>query len=142
MIKAQLIRKSQSEHQTLGSLFFFKEDEYIFSCQTLELPWNNNQKNISCIPKGKYKVSKHHSPKFKECFKIENVENRTDILIHPANFVSQLKGCIAVGSSHSHLNNDKLWDTKNSNEALSQMRKYIPNEFELEILDLSDLINN
>lgn len=70
--------------------------EYL--CDTLERPWLNNQHNISCIPEGEYKVQRHLSAKRnEECILIPYVEGRTDIEIHEANVVSQLRGCIGVG---------------------------------------------
>ena len=45
-------------------------------CFTIELPWFNNEKRVSCVPEG--------------------VPNRELILIHPANDAqSELRGCIA-----------------------------------------------
>ncbi len=40
------------DEQTIGSLMM---DGEIF-CYTLELPWRENRKNISCIPIGDYEV--------------------------------------------------------------------------------------
>lgn len=38
--------------------------------KTLELPFLDNQQNISCIPNGEYVMVKHKSPKFGNCFKV------------------------------------------------------------------------
>jgi len=65
-------------------------------CFTIELPWRNNQKRISCIPEGSYKVEKRFSEKFGNHLELKNVINRSLILIHPANnALKELKGCIA-----------------------------------------------
>lgn len=64
---------------------------------TLELPWHDNQTNISCIPEGTYKVQIHNSPRFGNCLKVLNVPNRTDILIHSGNTDKDTKGCILIG---------------------------------------------
>lgn len=65
-------------------------------CKTIELPWRNNQKRISCIPEGKYKIRKRFSIKFKWHLELTNVKNRSLILIHPANnALKELNGCIA-----------------------------------------------
>ena len=65
-------------------------------CKTIELPWRNNQKRISCIPEGKYKIRKRFSAKFKWHLELTNVKNRSFILIHPANnALKELNGCIA-----------------------------------------------
>ena len=65
-------------------------------CKTIELPWRNNQKRISCIPEGKYKIRKRFSAKFKWHLELTNVKNRSFILFHPANnALKELNGCIA-----------------------------------------------
>ena len=65
-------------------------------CKTLELPWNENQRRISCIPEGIYKVRKRFSSKFKWHLEVINVKNRELILFHPANdALKELNGCIA-----------------------------------------------
>ena len=77
---------------TNGTLSF--NDKEI--CKTIELPWKENQRRISCIPEGIYKVRKRFSPKFKWHLEVMNVKNRDLILFHPANnALKELKGCIA-----------------------------------------------
>jgi hypothetical protein len=44
-----------------------------FQCFTLELPWLENQRSISCVPKGKYKAFKRQSPKNGLVIEFENV---------------------------------------------------------------------
>lgn len=65
-------------------------------CYTIELPWLENQKRISCIPEGEYIFKKRFSPKFKWHLHLMNVPGRHLILIHPANDAKkELFGCIA-----------------------------------------------
>ena len=65
-------------------------------CNTIELPWKNNETKVSCIPEGKYLLQKRYSCKFKWHLEIRNVTNRTTILFHPANnALKELTGCIA-----------------------------------------------
>lgn len=65
-------------------------------CNTIELPWKNNQHQISCIPEGKYELIKRYSDHFGWHFEVMKVPNRDLILIHPANdALKELKGCIA-----------------------------------------------
>lgn len=67
-----------------------------FVCFTLELPWKENQNNISCIPEGKYELRPRYSKKFKRHLKVMDVFGRSLILIHPANnALEELEGCIA-----------------------------------------------
>ena len=63
---------------------------------TIELPWRENKKRISCIPEGTYILRKRYSEKFKWHFVLLDVPNRSGILIHPANDAQkELQGCIA-----------------------------------------------
>ena len=65
-------------------------------CNTIELPWKNNERKVSCIPEGKYLLQKRYSKKFKWHIEIVNVSNRNSILFHPANnAIKELNGCIA-----------------------------------------------
>ena len=67
-----------------------------FICYTIELPWKDNQAGVSCIPEGKYFISKRYSAKFKWHLEVKDVENRNYILFHPANYaLTELHGCIA-----------------------------------------------
>lgn len=65
-------------------------------CSSIELPWKNNQSQISCIPEGQYKLIKRYSPRFTWHLQLMDVPGRHLILIHPANdAVKELMGCIA-----------------------------------------------
>lgn len=65
-------------------------------CNSIELPWKNNQQRISCIPEGKYELVKRYSLRFKWHLQLKDVKGRDLILIHPANDAfRELKGCIA-----------------------------------------------
>lgn len=88
-----------------------------FICFTIELPWLGNQRNISCIPEGRYELRKRFVQKHGAHLLVVDVPNRSWILIHPANDAkAQLKGCIApvaqlIGpgkGNQSRLANEKL----------------------------------
>ena len=65
-------------------------------CNTIELPWKNNERRVSCVPEGKYFLEKRYSTKFKWHIEVKNVANRSSILFHPANnAMLELNGCIA-----------------------------------------------
>ena len=59
---------------------------------TLEEPWKNNLRTISCIPAGVYECVHHNGRKFKDVWKLTNVENRTAILIHSGNTTDDIEG--------------------------------------------------
>ena len=86
-------------------------------CNTIELPWLQNQRNVSCIPEGRYELRKRFIKKFGLHLLVVDVPDRSWILIHPANDAkTQLKGCIATVTqltgpgkgSESRLANEKL----------------------------------
>jgi len=65
-------------------------------CNTIELPWKNNEMKVSCIPEGKYFIRKRYSRKFRWHLEVIDVKNRNLILVHPANnALKELNGCIA-----------------------------------------------
>lgn len=65
-------------------------------CSTIELPWNDNKAQVSCIPEGKYELKRRYTPRFGKHFILVNVPKRSFILLHAANNASrEMKGCIA-----------------------------------------------
>jgi len=67
-----------------------------FVCSTIELPWKDNQKRVSCIPEGEYFIEKRYSRKYQWHLEVKQVPQRSHILFHPANDASkELQGCIA-----------------------------------------------
>jgi len=90
-----LVRYYSDTVLTLGH--FFSGQTYV--CDTLELPWVGNTPFESCIPEGTYSIKYRKSALFHihDCYEVQNVPGRTAILIHAANTVDQLQGCIAVG---------------------------------------------
>jgi hypothetical protein len=85
-------KKFHSEDGVLGTLFV----DGVEICSTLELPWRDNQDNISCIPNGFYDLKKITSPHFGTVYEIVDVKDRDDILIHSGNNVEDTLGCILV----------------------------------------------
>jgi hypothetical protein len=86
-------------------------------CNTIELPWLQNQRNVSCVPEGRYELRKRFIKKFGLHLLVVDVPDRSWILIHPANDAkTQLKGCIAPVTqltgpgkgNESRLANEKL----------------------------------
>lgn len=65
-------------------------------CFSIELPWLNNARKISCIPEGRYALHHRFTEKRKHHLEVMDVPGRTSILIHPANNAQKdLLGCIA-----------------------------------------------
>ena len=71
-------------------------------CYTIELPWLENQKRVSCVPEGEYLLQKRYSKKYGWHLHLVNVPGRDLILIHPANDAKkELLGCIAPVTNHT-----------------------------------------
>ncbi|WP_052444349.1 DUF5675 family protein [Flammeovirga sp. OC4] len=109
-MKATLIRNTYSKFQTLGNLTIVNDDdEVLFKCNTLELPWKENKNRISCIPEGKYNaVFRSIGNYANRSFHIqteegEEVPGRTSILIHSGNFFTDTRGCILVGKNYADI---------------------------------------
>ena len=121
-----LIRTHHSDTQTIGKLFVKDENEKVlFECFTLELPWKNNLKQKSCIPPGYYKVRPRVSAKYGRHLHILDVPHRDFILIHEANFVHQLLGCIAVGQTLADINKDGNPDVTSSKLTKERLMQFM-----------------
>ncbi len=91
-----MLERAYFKEGTNGTLFC----SHKFLCHTIELPWMDNKRNISCIPEGIYEVVPRFSPKHQHHLMLKGVEKRNLILIHPANeALKELEGCIAPVSS-------------------------------------------
>src|SRR5215213_7822009 len=65
-------------------------------CHSIELPWLDNMRRVSCIPEGRYELRTRFTEKRQHHLIVMDVPGRDRILIHPANdAVKDLLGCIA-----------------------------------------------
>lgn len=123
---------------TKGTICLFEGDDLLWTCKSLELRYLNNEKDISCIPEGTYNVIKYTSGTKGRCFRILNVPERSDILIHKGNFVSgkkiDSKGCILVGRHFTDINADGFIDIAESTLTLDRLLALLPMAFKLYII--------
>ena len=76
-----------------------------------EPPWRDNAKNRSCIPPGQYLVRPHVSPRFGRCLQVEDVPDRTHVLVHAGNlggdpelgYRTHTLGCLLPGTRRGRL---------------------------------------
>ena len=132
--------------ETLGSWYINGE----MICKTMELPWKENQNNISCIPEDTYLVTKEppipkddpNTPEDESLgrkarsywhFRLHNVPKRKGILVHLITYVSGLLGCIGVGMKFADFNKDGVPDIENSSKALELLVSLLPDTFYLTI---------
>jgi hypothetical protein len=73
---------------------------------TLEDAWRDNERRISCIPVGRYKVLPRRSPKFGQTWQVMNVPERDHILFHAGNTHKDTHGCILLGMQFGKVGND------------------------------------
>lgn len=100
---------------------------------TLEPPWKNNQRDVSCIPPGTYKCRKSFSNKFqRQLFELIDVPDREVIKIHIGNSISNTLGCILLGMSYSLSD----YAIVNSKLAFDSFMSIMPNEFTITINDI------
>jgi hypothetical protein len=122
--------KSSATQGTLGIVYIDGNE----CCQSLELPWNNNLPNCSCIPTGKYICKLINSPSKGQCFEITNVRDRDHILIHSGNYLRSSLGCVLLGSTSGEENNQFV--VYNSRNAVKRFMEILGecDIFELEII--------
>jgi hypothetical protein len=96
-INLLLIRDTFTDESTIGELFLNGER----MCDTLELPYRDNQRSISCIPAGEYKVrlryARESATRDYLHLLVQDVKDRSYILFHRGNSAKDTRGCILVG---------------------------------------------
>jgi hypothetical protein len=96
-INLLILRDTFSDESTIGELFVNGER----FCDTLELPYRDNQRSISCIPVGEYKVrlrvARESATRDYLHLLVKDVKDRSHILFHRGNTAKDTRGCILVG---------------------------------------------
>lgn len=133
-MKVVLNRLLDTGKETLGSLTIYDELKVCYECKTLELSWKDNKRNVSCVPRGEYEVSTRFSERHGEHFILKDVYDRDFILIHSANFYTQLRGCVAVGKSYADINGDNELDVTSSRDTLDDLLNILPSSFLITII--------
>ena len=100
------------------------DDEHV--CYTLELPWRDNQRNISCIPEDVYLIVWKKSPSKGWRLHIMNVPERDHCMFHIGNWIRNIRGCVLPGLEF------KLYDKRgdmmatSSAKAIKKLESLIP----------------
>lgn len=106
-MKALTLDRKSKEDRTDGSITLPNGKVLI----TLERPWLDNQKNVSCIPEGDYIVRRDRYGRHK-WFTVQDVPNRTHIEFHEGEKPEHSKGCILM--SFEDLKTLKAWTGEDS----------------------------
>lgn len=154
MIYGKVIRQRSTLYGTPGNLVL-----PFFACDTLELPWADNRRGMSCICADIYRGRVWFSPTFKRnVIRFEDKNGRRDVLIHNANFaatvedtdndgkegadldgdgiaeVFQLRGCTAVGNGYGDIqrkDGKMQWGIKSSIPTLQNLINYLEDSEQL-----------
>lgn len=134
MQRFRIQREICNDKITLGRMFDPDQDTP-FRWHTLENPFCDNQRSVSCIPAGSYWCEPYNSPTFGHTWIVLNVPNRSYILFHAGNYVEHTQGCIILGMSRAK-NERAVW---RSRDAVAQFMNYLNtrdvHKFLLEIRD-------
>lgn len=134
------IERNYEEKQTKGSASLFINNQEIYKFKTLELPWLDNQRNISCIPEGEYKVVVRYSQKYKRHLHILDVNDRSFILIHWGNYAGSInpktkrpdiRGCILTGDSYKDITGDGIDEILRSRSTFNTLMSHISDDDEI-----------
>jgi len=106
-VNISIARFQMAQRYSVGTLVTPK-----FMLYTMELPWMRNQASISCVPPGLFELEPHHSRDHPHTWALVNPAlgvyhepadipagktGRYAILLHPANWPWELRGCIGPG---------------------------------------------
>lgn len=123
-IEVDLIRICEhKEHGTFGVMVYQNAP----ICPTVELPWKDNKRNVSCIPPNRYLVTPFTRSNGGDAYLLNDVPGRSSILIHVANMAKELKGCIAPGTGFGSLwiKNTQGIGVLHSGAAMQELKKLV-----------------
>jgi len=97
-VRLQLFRKSDNGVQTTGELKLLSPSGAVLKTYTtVERPWKQNQRKISCIPPGTYRFVKsraNNNPSLRDVLRLSDPRYRDGILVHIGNKPTDSQGCI------------------------------------------------
>lgn len=133
-MKLKLVRVAQANDAMMGVLCVQGSPEFV----TLEDAWKQNQRQVSCIPAGTYKVLPRKSPKFGPTWQVMDVPGRDHILFHAGNTNKDTHGCILVGLQFGKIGKESaILSSRSAFLRFLDLMKDTP-EAELTIVDSTD----
>jgi len=108
MADVVLQREPSTDQGTKGAIIVIGKGSW----PTLELPWRENQPQISCIPAGVYECALGWSQHFAAMlYHVLDVPGRADVEIHKGNWAgdtalgyhSDVRGCGLIGKSSGYI---------------------------------------
>ena len=101
-----------------------------FACYTVERPWEGNAPHVSCIPTGTYPLRLRPSPivqrtsGHEQGWEVCDVPGRKLIMLHVANTMDDVEGCIGVGKGLGFVAGK--WAVTSSKTAFSELMRALP----------------
>lgn len=132
-MKVNIIRIHSSKSGTLGVLLVNGMPIGV----TGEQDWENNKRNVSCIPPGSYLCHRVNTPRHGDTFEVQGVPGRSAILFHKGNLpLEHSQGCILVAEQFGYLGGEPavLASAKGYGEFMSAMAEV--NTFVLNIIEV------
>ena len=132
-MKVNIIRVHSSKAGTFGVLLL----EGMPIAVTGEQDWEDNKKNVSCIPVGQYLCKRVNTPKHGDTFEVTGVPGRSAILFHKGNLpLEHSQGCILVAEQFEPLDDKPavLASAKGYGEFMKKMKR--ENTFVLNIIEI------
>lgn len=129
------------DQRVKGTRGYLLDSNFNILCPTLELPYVSKEaekaKNVSCIPEGIYEIVADKTGKYQWwAFKSKLNEytqkwepvfetiGRSNIEIHPANYLKDLEGCIALGETPDIKDNELVvWSSQLAHKRLQPVLK-------------------
>jgi|LSQX01.3.fsa_nt_gb hypothetical protein len=116
----------EDDKKTLSECGVWVKDKFVFYFKGLELPWKNNEVGVSRIPSGEFDAIAAKRPNGKFSIRFLEVVGRTWILIHIANYIREIRGCIAPGLKFADIDGDGLIDVSDSKKVMTALEKHFP----------------
>jgi len=133
-----IISRSYGKNETLGTWMIVEGEKPMFSCKTIELPSNGNQKYTSCILEGMYWMEKITRPNGDNAFLLLDVLGRDNIEVHVGNYAAgkhvDTEGCILPGAYFIDINNDGNLDVAESTKTFERLWNILPEKSQLYII--------
>jgi len=98
-----VIGRSYQPKQTPGCFVVIDEENVVAQVKSLELPYLQNQRKISCIPPGEYECERIQHLKYGLCWWVKDVPSRDGILIHTGNYASDKRKLSMFGRLFDYL---------------------------------------
>lgn len=118
------VRIEQDTTQTISRLFLF-DNGGVGAFYLLEPGWLGNQRNVSCIPAGRYRMTLYKSPTKGLVLLYHDVPDRDYVEMHIGNFRDDTTGCSLPGLDLEDIDHDGLKDVVHSRLSMRAILSHV-----------------